>query len=66
LIHLKPNFHSCINLWMLSLRSPNGGSRNASSNGVIIFWVFLQVEIQPKQWLQDTKEKIDDMMNPQI
>jgi hypothetical protein len=51
---------------MLSLRSPNGGSRNASSNGVMTFWVFLQVEMQSKQWLQDIKKRIEGMMNPKI
>jgi len=51
---------------MLSLKSPNGGSWNANSNGVIIFWVILQVEMQPKQLLQDIKKRIHGMMNQKI
>jgi hypothetical protein len=42
---------------MLSLRSQNGGSRNASSNGVIIFWVFLQVEYNQNNGYKTLKKR---------
>jgi hypothetical protein len=32
----------------------------------LFFWIFLQLEMQPKQWLQDIKKRIEGMMNPKI